>query len=160
MSRLELEIPSLDLRHGEGDGVLVLPFDRVIELIDGRLPAVLGGRPLGEMRERVSTMAVLDDRVLLADQIRSAASNFDEEPSEMAADLLEWADSTELLAGPTWYLSAGETTLARLAVALARPFELLLLLEPFAGLDARRRAAASELLEAVAMEHLVVLSDT
>ncbi len=159
MVPLRLEVPSLGLAHGEGDGVLVLPLDHILGLLDGSIEALLGGNRMREVMERVSTMGVLDGDLRLADQLERAAARFDEPVAEMAIDLLERVGRLPLLDGPTWYLSAGETTLARLAVALARPFEMLMLVEPFAGLDARVRAGASAVLEGVAIEHLVVVTE-
>ncbi len=144
---LSIEIASLGITHHEGVGVLVLSLDEVVGLIEGSIDASLDGRQLCDVMERVSTMGVLEGDFPLADQLQTAAARFDEPVDEMATDLLESVGHEQLLDNPTWYLSAGETTLARLAVALARPFELLLLVEPFAGLDARARAGAWALLE-------------
>ena len=156
---LRIEIPSLSITHREGDGVLMLPLDMVLGLLDGSIDALLNGCKLGEVAERVSTMGVLEGDLLLADQLVASAEAFGEPVAEMATDLLDLAGHAKLLTGPTWYLSAGETTMARLAVALARPFELLALVEPFAGLDVRSRAGAAALLDAIAIEHLVIITE-
>lgn len=159
MDSLTIEIPSLGVTHREGDGLLVMSLDHVLGLLDGSIDAFLDGTRLGEVMERVSTMGVLEGDLRLADQLERAAARFDEPVADMATDLLELVDQVSLLDGPTWYLSAGETTLSRLAVALARPFEALVLVEPFAGLDVRSRSGAAAVLDGVAIEHLVLITE-
>ncbi len=121
---------------------------------------------LGETADPATTSylpspPVLDgDRTVAAQAVEIAQVHGLSEPAELADFVVDLLDAEDLLDKPTWHFSRGEKQMAGLIRAFSRPFERLILIDPTAGLDARRvRALAAFLNDLAADTEIDVASD-
>ena len=90
---------------------------------------------------------LLDGQCTVAEQaVALAIAHGLAQPPELTDFVVDLLDADELLDKPTWHFSRGEQQIAGLVLAFARPFERLILIDPTAGLDARRATALVEFL--------------
>lgn len=95
----------------------------------------------------LSSPPVLDDEVTVERQIVAAAvAQGIDEPTEVADIALELFDAEALLPRVPRPMSRGERQICGLLIALGQPFIELVLIDPTAGLDPRRRATLVGLL--------------
>ena len=100
-------------------------------------PIIDGERPVAEQAVAVARKHGLD------------------EPPELADFVVDLLDADELLDKPCWHMSRGERQMVGLILAFARPFERLILIDPTAGLDARRSASIVDFLIDLGADHAV-----
>ena len=85
---------------------------------------------------------VLAGKVTLEAQVVAAAiAGGIDEPTELADFAINVLDAEPLLPREPWPFSRGEQQVGGLLVALGQPFRELILINPTAGLDVRRRRA-------------------
>lgn len=102
---------------------------------------------------------VLFDDLTIADNITYAhESGGSDEPTEMTRDLIEAFDLESLLDRFPAQLSRGQQQAASLAVAAARPVEIMLLDEPTLALDQDNRSHLSEALISHTGQQLLVVA--
>lgn len=104
----------------------------------------------------------LDDDAPLEQQIVGAAiAQGIDEPTELAEFAIDLLDAEPLLARVPRPMSRGERQIGGLLIALGQPFRELVLIDPTAGLDARRRRALAGFLSDLADEgaRITVVSD-
>ena len=90
---------------------------------------------------------VLDGKVPLEQQIVAAAiAGGIDEPTELADFAINVLDADALLPREPWPFSRGEQQIAGLLLVLGQPFRELILIDPTAGLDARKRKALADFL--------------
>lgn len=122
---------------------------------------MLDVRPLDQTRDadaRVAWPAAVDPDATLADQMLEAARAGGETmPTPVADFAIDAFDAESLLDRVPRPMSRGELQLCALLIALAGPFDRLDLVDPTAGLDARRRRAVVELLADLAADHHIVV---
>lgn len=95
----------------------------------------------------------LDGQRTVAEQAVAAASAHGlVEPPELADFVVDLLDAEALLDKPSWHFSRGEQQMAGLIVAFSRPFERVVLIDPTAGLDARRATALADFLVDLALD--------
>ena len=95
----------------------------------------------------------LDGQRTVAEQAVAVASAHGlKEPPELADFVVDLLDAEALLDKPSWHFSRGEQQMAGLIVAFSRPFERVVLVDPTAGLDARRAAALADFLVDLALD--------
>ena len=105
----------------------------------------------------VDTPPRIEDDVTLADQmIASARGAGLDEPTDLGDWAIDALDAEALLDRVPRPMSRGERQTCALLIALARPFEVLCLIDPTAGLDPRRRRVVAQLLTDLAHDHTVV----
>lgn len=105
---------------------------------------------------------VIDGTIPLEQQVVAAAvAGGIDEPTELADFAIEILDAESLLPREPWPFSRGEQQIGGLLVALGQPFRELILIDPTAGLDARRRSAFVGFLADLADEgaRITVVSD-
>lgn len=96
---------------------------------------------------------VLDGTTPLEHQIVAAAvAGGIDEPTELADYAIAVLDGEALLPREPWPFSRGELQIGGLLIALGQPFIELVLVDPTAGLDARRRRALAGFLSDLADE--------
>lgn len=96
---------------------------------------------------------VLDGTIALEDQIVAAAiAGGIDEPTELADFAINVLEADSLLPREPWPFSRGERQIGGLLVALGQPFRELVLVDPTAGLDARKRKALAGFLTDLASE--------
>ncbi len=108
------------------------------------------------------TPPVLDGTIPLEQQVVAAAiAGGIDEPTELADFAIEVLDAEPLLSREPWPFSRGEQQIGGLLIALGQPFRELVLVDPTAGLDARRRASLVGFLSDLAAEgaRITVVSD-
>ena len=112
---------------------------------------------LGTAAVLVDSPPVIDDDVTLAAQMIAIARDHGlAEPTELADFAIDAFDCEALLDRVPRPMSRGERQLCGLLLAFARPFDALFVVDPFAGLDARRRRVVAEILEDLAEDRLIV----
>ncbi len=90
---------------------------------------------------------VLDGKISLEDQIVAAAiAGGIDEPTELADFAVNVLEADSLLPREPWPFSRGEQQIGGLLTVLGQPFRELVLIDPTAGLDARKRKALAEFL--------------
>lgn len=90
---------------------------------------------------------VLEGNIPLEDQIVAAAiAGGIDEPTELADFAVDLLDADALLPREPWPFSRGETQIGGLLMVLGQPFRELILIDPTAGLDARRSRALAHFL--------------
>ncbi len=105
----------------------------------------------------VGSPPAIDDDTTLADQMMTAAREHGlEEPTELADFAIDEFDCEALLDRVPRPMSRGERQLCGLLIAFARPFDALYIVDPFAGLDARRRQAVAAIIADLALDRLIV----
>ena len=105
---------------------------------------------------------MLDGETPLEQQVVAAAgAGGIDEPTELADFAIEVLDAERLLPREPWPFSRGELQIGGLLVALGQPFRQLVLVDPTAGLDARRRRALAGFLHDLGDEghRITVVSD-
>lgn len=105
---------------------------------------------------------LLDDDAPLEQQIVDAAvAQGIDEPTELADFAIEVLDAEPLLARVPRPMSRGERQISGLLIAFGQPFRALVLIDPTAGLDARRRKTLAGFLSDLAEEgaRITVVSD-
>jgi energy-coupling factor transporter ATP-binding protein EcfA2 len=96
---------------------------------------------------------VLDGTTPLEQQIVAAAeAGGIDEPTELADYAIEVLDGEALLPREPWPFSRGELQIGGLLMVLGQPFRELVLVDPTAGLDARRRRVLAGFLSDLAGE--------
>ncbi len=90
---------------------------------------------------------VLDGKVPLEQQIVAAAvAGGIDEPTELADFAINVLEAESLLPREPWPFSRGELQAAGLVMVFGQPFRELVLIDPSAGLDTRRRKALVDFL--------------
>lgn len=105
---------------------------------------------------------LLDDEVIVERQIVAAAvARGIDEPTEVADIALDLLDAETLLPRVPRPMSRGERQICGLLITLGQPFIEMILIDPTAGLDPRRRASLVGLLVDLADEgaRITVVSD-
>ncbi len=108
------------------------------------------------------TPPVLDGKIPLEQQVVAAAvAGGIDEPTELADFAIEVLDAESLLPREPWPFSRGEQQIGGLLIVLGQPFRELVLVDPTAGLDARRRRALVGFLTDLAEDgaRITVVSD-
>lgn len=96
---------------------------------------------------------VLDGKVPLEQQIVAAAIEGGiDEPTELADFAIDVLDAGSLLPREPWPFSRGELQAAGLILVLGQPFRELVLIDPTAGLDARKRKTLRDFLSELGAE--------
>ena len=96
---------------------------------------------------------VLEGKVPLEQQIVAAAiAGGIDEPTELADFAIDVLEADSLLPREPWPFSRGELQAAGLVMVLGQPFRELILIDPSAGLDARRRKALANFLRELGAE--------
>lgn len=96
---------------------------------------------------------VLDGKTTLEDQIVAAAlAGGIDEPTELADFAINVLEADSLLSREPWPFSRGELQIGGLLLVLGQPFRELVLIDPTAGLDARKRKALADFLTDLAGE--------
>jgi len=96
---------------------------------------------------------VLEGKVPLEQQIIAAAiAGGIDEPTELADFAINVLEAETLLPRDPWPFSRGELQAAGLVLVLGQPFRELVLIDPTAGLDARRRKALADFLRDLGSE--------
>lgn len=153
----------LDLAVPDGQAVALVGHNgsgksTLLKLVSGLLDASSGtvsvdGHPAGTPDARAATSYVPDEPVLyddlsVAEHLRYIAALHGAEATDDAiADLVGRLGLSDRVDDLPARFSRGLRQKAGLAVALIRPFSLLLVDEPFVGLDAPGRAALLDLLD-------------
>lgn len=83
-------------------------------------------------------------KTVAAQAVAIARSNGLSEPPELADVVVDLLDAEGLLDKTPWHFSRGERQAAGLILTFARSFTRLILIDPLAGLDARRARAMSD----------------
>ncbi len=137
--------------NGSGKSTLLKLASGLLDPSDGSV--VVAGHPAGTPDARAATSYVPDEPVLYDDLSVAehlhfvAALHGAEVTDEAVRDLAGRLGLAERVDDLPARFSRGLRQKAGLAVALVRPFSLLLVDEPFVGLDAPGRAALLELLD-------------
>ena len=123
------------------------------------LTAVSAGIVSRPQREQVAFVPQNPEHSFVASTVREEvlASPWAED-EQLAQELLERAELTDLAAANPYTLSGGEQRRLAIVAALAQRPRLLVLDEPTVGLDAQRHAAVLELLEAACAEGCAVVA--
>jgi len=148
--------------NGSGKTTLLFQLVGLQRPVSGRV-RVLGVDPgvdFERVRRRVGVLLQDPDQQIIGptvrDDIAFSPRNYGVAEPEVTRRVLEVAEALEidhLLDKVPHYLSGGEKTRVALAGALAVQPEILILDEPFAGLDALGRAELVRLLEALHSRH-------
>lgn len=89
----------------------------------------------------------LEPHTPLGQQVLDAAiANGIDEPTELADFAVDLLDAETLLEREPWPFSRGELQIGAFLVVIGQPFRQLALIDPTAGLDARRRRAMVDFL--------------
>lgn len=105
---------------------------------------------------------VLDDDTPLEQQIVGAAvAQGIDEPTELADFAIDVLDAESLLSRVPRPMSRGERQIGGLLISFGQPFRQLVLIDPTAGLDARRRRALADFVSQLAEEgaRITVVTD-
>lgn len=161
-----LALAPLDLTVAEGERVVLVGPNgsgktTLLRMAAGLLEASSGtvlvyGVPAGSLEARASTSYLPDNPVLYDDLSLSEHVEYvsrlhqAEDWKERGAGLLERLGLAHRADDLPARFSRGLRQKASIALALVRPFSLLLVDEPFVGLDATGKAALLELLDAAA----------
>jgi ABC-2 type transport system ATP-binding protein len=157
----DLDVPSgqsvaLVGHNGSGKSTLLRLAAGVLDLSGGSV--LISGQPAGSLAARATTSYVPDEPVLYDDlsvrehlEYVSAIHGAPATPEELD-ELVERLGLTARADDLPARFSRGLRQRAGLAVGLVRPFALLLVDEPFVGLDASGKAALLELLDEVSAE--------
>lgn len=150
--------------NGSGKSTLLRLVAGMLDLTDGTIE--IGGAPAGTSEARAATSFIPDDPVLYDDlSVRehlsyiAALHGVDASMDSLDAlverlGLLPRADDL-----PARF-SRGLRQKTSLAIGLVRPFDLLLVDEPFVGLDATGKAALLELLDEVHRDNRTIVVAT
>src|SRR5690606_22474319 len=136
--------------NGAGKSTLLRLAAGLLEPTDGAV--LVGGEPAGSLTARAATSWVPDAPVLYDDLSVEAHLEYvarlhgARDWEERAESLLATFGLTQRAADLPVRFSRGLRQKASLAVALVRPFDLLLVDEPFVGLDLPAQAALVEVL--------------
>ena len=144
------ELVVLEGPNGAGKSTLIGLCAGLLEPTEGEVAVV--GRPVGSLEARAATSYLPDNPVLYDDlSVREhleyvARLHGAGEWQGRAEELLELLDLEERADDLPGRFSRGMRQKVSLALALVRPFELLLVDEPFVGLDAPAQATLVDLL--------------
>lgn len=89
---------------------------------------------------------------LEAQVVAAAIAGGIDEPTELADFAIDVLEADALLPREPWPFSRGEQQVGGLLVALGQPFHELVLVDPSAGLDARKRKALADFLRELGAE--------
>lgn len=136
--------------NGSGKTTLIRMLVGLLEASDG--DATVGGAPIGSIEARAAVSYISDQPVFYDDL--SVWQHLEyigrlhgvDDWEQHAADLLEAVGLTERAEDLPTTFSRGLKQKAQIAMGFARPFDLLLVDEPFVGLDRVGREALLELL--------------
>lgn len=99
----------------------------------------------------------IEDDITVAEQMMTIARAHGlAEPTDLADFAIDAFDCEPLLDRVPRPMSRGERQLCGLLIVFARPFDALFIIEPMAGLDARRRRAVADLLTDLAEDRRIV----
>ena len=168
-SGLDLTLHSGDLvmlvgPNGAGKSTLLGLCAGLIEPTSGSL--AVEGHEIGSIEARAATSVVSDDPVLYDDLSvwehieYIARMHHTEDWESYAEDLLEWFNLTERGDDLPSTFSRGLRQKTSLILGLVRPFRLLLVDEPFVGLDTPGQEALVEILGDVSSEGATILCST
>lgn len=112
---------------------------------------------IGDRAVFVASPPQLDEDTTLAAQMIASARRFGlDEPTDLGDWAVDAFEAEALLDRVPKPMSRGERQLCVLLIALSRPFDALIVVDPTAGLDPRRRRIVADLLAELAEDHRVV----